>query len=115
MEPTLASWGWNVVGQPYRVRVVCEACGARTYANTRTGLLYSHSSPGSTSVCRLSATPYVLPEDADREVPIGPPTYLEREPAVDAAQRPVTQEYPEESGQSLRAMPGGLPSLGKKR
>jgi len=105
----------SVTGQPYKVQVVCSECGAKTAANTRTGLLYSHSRPGTTTVCTLSAKPYVTPEDSDRPVPTGPPTYLEREQAKAAVARPVAQEYPEESGLSLKALSGGLPSLGRKR
>lgn len=95
---------------PYKVKIECPACGRKTAANTRTGALYSHTEPGSTKVCPASTTIVIEPTDADTRPVLAPP--IKRAPS-----KPAPPAVPNDDGPSVnvRALPGGLPGLGRRR
>ncbi|WP_146099104.1 hypothetical protein [Nocardia nova] len=85
------------------VAYVCSTCGRRTRVNRRTGMIYSHTIPWSTTVCEASATLAQTPEGGD--VP-------QRLEAADPPPPPppsATVRRADTRGQSIRALRGGIP------
>lgn len=97
---------------PYREGVLCPECGRKTYANTRTGLLYSHTLPDSTLTCSASTMPVTSSVDADASPAQAP----ERpEPSWEPTPVDPLTEYPTQTRTSVRAASAGLPGHGKRR
>lgn len=93
---------------PDSIPFTCPKCGATTKANRRTGRIYSHQPPGELIACSESGNVVTQAEGgAVKTLPplrsATPEEPASAHPAVDA---PST---------SVRTVPGGLPSLGKKR
>lgn len=76
----------------------CPECEARTRANTRTGLLYSHQVPGETRACLVGGTP-VLPVRPD-DPPELPPLRQAAEKVRPAERNP----YGERSAVCMRCL-----------
>lgn len=94
----------NLTAVPHR----CAECGSDTRANRRTGLLYSHTRPGSTEVCPDSGRGVLDPEGgAPPEVMLPPQSRKEPEPGS----QPRVASGP---SQSVRTVSGGLPSHGRR-
>jgi hypothetical protein len=91
---------------PDSVPYQCPGCGTATRANRRTGLLYSHSLPASTRTCPESASAVLLPEGGDAP-------RMEREQVQPPPAPPV--RLARSTSSSVRALLGGLPTLGRRR
>lgn len=94
---------------PDAIRHECADCGATTKVNTRTGRLYSHHVPGGSTACSASGDVVTPPQGG--EPPLLPPLRAVRKPPVPKSSRYVADE----PSSSVRAVAGGLPSLGKRR
>ena len=86
----------------------CLVCEARTRYNTRTGLLYSHPRPGTTGACAAGGRAVAEPEGGP---PVAPPPM----PPADPMRRPPRTYTGERDSESVRAVRGGLPGLGRRR
>ncbi|MGW3787787.1 helix-turn-helix domain-containing protein [Micromonospora chokoriensis] len=96
-------------GNPDATPHDCPDCGRRTKVNLRTGLLYSHTRPHQTEVCRASATAVSPPRPGRDKPPTLPPLRTPPGP------KPSSRQYYDGPSQSVPARPSGLPSLGKRR
>jgi hypothetical protein len=94
------------VRNPDAEPVQCPQCGAKTAVNLRTGALYSHALPGKTKACTAGGS--LVMECRDGQ----PPQIAEVEPAKPAPA--PRQIVPDEHGESVRTVSGGLPGLGRR-
>lgn len=86
---------------PDTIAWLCPACGKKTRANLRTGLAFSHTRPGSTTACDLSAAAVLAPS-IDGPAP-------ELAPQEPSPQHPATKRYFDGPTSSVRAIPSGAP------
>lgn len=88
----------------YGDRFVCPTCGKRTRVSQRSGLVYSHTRPGSTSMCQESM--------AWGAAPTVPLTPFDIEAEKESVAEPP-RKYHDKLGRSVRTVSGGVP--GSKR
>ncbi|MFM9373291.1 hypothetical protein [Streptomyces sp. Da 82-17] len=98
------------MANPDAIPFTCPKCGASTKANRRTGLLYSHQPPGRLVACNESGAVVVR---AQGGMSASLPS-LRPEPSEPSEPAPRSVVL-EERSTSVRAIPGGLPSLGRRR
>lgn len=94
--------------KPGSLEYFCPDCGAKTRVNRRYGRLYSHVLPNTTEVCPASDRIMLEPEG-------GEPPKLERQDERPALPDATATVRPIQSSNSVRAIPAGLPSLGRRR
>lgn len=97
-----------VPSNPYRMRIQCPACGRGTSFHRITGLLYSHTTPDTTDVCPASRT--VVADAVDEDVVYPEP--LRYQPGEAPPDQGLRGDEP---SNSVRALRGGLPGLGRRR
>lgn len=101
---------WPPQGKPY----ICPECGRNTRVNRKDKEVYSHTRPGSATLCLESGRIVESLSGADsitKIVPVAGPAAASSTQKKTAKKKkykkPVWQDYPEESGKSVRAIPRG--------
>lgn len=98
-------------GTPDRVKVECPECGSIIWASTRSGRAYSHNVPrlAPVLVCPGSSVGLVSASVRGPAISVPPASSS----PVSATSQPTIE--PEGPSSSIRAISGGLPSLGRRR
>lgn len=92
-----------IPGDVFKVAYHCEVCKQVTKSNLRTGVIFSHNLPDSTSVCTNSGK-FIGPVGATVTATLLP---LKKRKKVKGA--PRIDSTPRDSGSSVRTVSGGLP------
>jgi len=93
-------------------KIECDGCGQTVKLNLRTGRLYSHNLPNSAEICPVGNTVVRAPDPSLGGLPEGVLTPKSPPPEPPTKQARVPRE---ERSESIRALGGGLPTLGRRR